>query len=54
MNQLIKKSISDSLTPKLTSEADQSQVQNQIAINTLDVVAESILHFVTIFFPELE
>ena len=34
MNQLIKESISDSLTPKLTSEADQSQVQNQIAINT--------------------
>lgn len=54
MNQLIKESISDSLTPKLTSEADQSQVQNQIAINKLDVVAESIMHFVTIFFPELE
>lgn len=54
MNQLIKQSVRDSLTPKLTFEADQSQVQNQIAINKLDVLTESIRHFVTIFFPKLE
>lgn len=54
MNQLIKQSVRDSLTPKLTFEADQSQVQNQIAINKLDVLTESIRHFVAIFFPKLE
>lgn len=38
MNQFIKEGIRDILTPKLTFEADQSQVQNQIAINKLDVL----------------
>lgn len=38
MNQFIKEGISDVLTLELTLEADQSQVQNQIAINKLDVL----------------
>lgn len=38
MNQFIKEGISDILTPKLTFEANQSPVQNQIAINKLDVL----------------
>lgn len=38
MNKFIKEGISDTLTPKLTFEADQSQVQNQTAINKLDVL----------------
>lgn len=37
MNQFIKEGIPNILTPKLTLEADQSQVQNQIAINKRDV-----------------
>lgn len=38
MNQFIKEGISDIPTPKLTFEAYRSQIQNQIAINKLDVL----------------
>lgn len=38
MNQHTEEGISDTLSPKLTFEADQSQVQNQTAINKLDVL----------------
>lgn len=39
MNQFIKEGITNNLTPKLTFEADQSQVQNQIAISKQYVLA---------------
>lgn len=38
MSQHTEEGISDTLSPKLTFEADQSQVQNQTAINKLDVL----------------
>ena len=38
MNQFIKEGISDIPAPKLTFEAYRSQIQNQIAINKLDVL----------------
>lgn len=38
MNQFIKEGISDIPALKLTFEAYRSQIQNQIAINKLDVL----------------
>lgn len=54
MNQWIKEGISDILTPQLTSEADQSQVQNQRAINKRDVLSQINNAFLSQFsFPNL-
>lgn len=54
MNQFIKEGITNTLTPKLTLEADQSQVQNQIAINKRDVLGWINKAFLSRFsFPNL-
>lgn len=54
MNQFAKEGISDVLTPELTFEADQSQVQNQIAINKLHVLGWINNVFCHNFFLKLE
>lgn len=54
MNQFIKEGITNTLAPKLTLEADQSQVQNQRAINKRGVLGWIDNEFLSLLsFPNL-